>query len=54
MTELTQAQPEDSSFDEILGEPAFKKMIVRVPGNSRKGRTILDEEMKRKISAWQK
>ena len=54
MTELIQAQPEDSSYDEILRELAFEQMIARGLEDSREGRTISDEEMKRKISAWQK
>ena len=54
MTELIQAQPEDSSFGEILRELAFEQMVVRGLEDSREGRTISDEEMKRRISAWQK
>ena len=54
MTELIQAQPEDSSFDEILRELAFEQMIARGVEDSREGRTISNEEMKRRISAWRK
>ena len=54
MTKLIQVQPEDSSFDEILRELAFEQMIARGLEDSREGRTISDEEMKRRISAWQK
>ena len=54
MTELIQSQPEDSSFDEILRELAFEQMIARGLADSREGRTISNEEMKRRISAWQK
>ena len=54
MTELIQAQPEDSSFDEILRELAFEQMVARGIEDSREGRTISNEEMKRRISAWQK
>ena len=50
MTELIRAQPEDSSYDEILRELAFEQMIARGLEDSREGRTISDEEMKRKIS----
>ena len=53
MTELIQAQPEDSSFDEILRELAFEQMIARGLEDSREGRIISDEQMKRRISAWQ-
>lgn len=54
MTELIQAQPEDSSFDEILRELAFEQMIERGLEDSQEGKTISNEEMKRRISAWQK
>ena len=54
MTELIQTQPEDSSFDEILRELAFEQMIARGTEDSRKGRIISNEEMKIRISAWQK
>ena len=54
MTELIQSQPEDSSFDEILRELAFEQMIARGLADSREGRTISNEEMKRRVSAWQK
>ena len=54
MTELIQGQPEDSSFDEILRELAFEQIVERGLEDSREGRTISNEEMKRRISAWQK
>ncbi len=54
MTEVIQNQPEDASYEEILRELAFEKMIARGLNDSREGRTISNEEMKRRISAWQK
>ena len=54
MTELIQALPEDSSYDEILRELAFEHMIARGMEDSREGRTISDDEMKHRIRAWQK
>ncbi len=54
MTEVIQNQPEDASYEEILRELAFEKMIARGLKDSREGRTISNEEMKRRISAWQK
>jgi predicted transcriptional regulator len=54
MTEIIQQQPDDSSYDEILRELAFVRMVERGLEDSRSGRTISDEEMKRRIQSWQK
>ncbi len=54
MIKIIQEQPEDSSFDEILRELAFAKMVERGLADSDKGRTISNEEMKRRIRSWQK
>ena len=54
MIELINEQPEDMNYDELLRELAFKKMIDRGLEDSRKGRTIANETMKRKIQSWQK
>jgi hypothetical protein len=54
MTKIVQDQPEDSSYDEILRELAFARMIERGLEGSRAGRTISDEEMRHRISTWRK
>ncbi len=54
MTEIIQQQPDDSSYDEILRELAFARMVERGLQDSRRGRTISDNEMKRRIQSWQK
>jgi hypothetical protein len=54
MIELINEQPEDMNYDELLRELAFKKMVDRGLKDSRKGRTIANETMKRKIQSWQK
>jgi predicted transcriptional regulator len=54
MTKIVQDQPEDSSYDEILRELAFARMIERGLEDSRAGRTISDEEMRHRISTWRK
>ncbi|MES9858035.1 MAG: hypothetical protein ABW166_15755 [Sedimenticola sp.] len=54
MTEVIQSQPEDASYEEVLRELAFEQMIERGLDDSRNGRTISNEEMKRRIGAWQK
>jgi len=38
VSEIVQAQPDDSSFDEILRELAFSRMVERGLKDSREGR----------------
>jgi len=54
MTEIIHNQPDDSSYDEILKELAFARMVERGLDDSRSGRTISNEEMGSRISSWQK
>ena len=54
MTEIIQQQPEDSSYDEILRELAFARMVERGLEDSRNGRTLSNEELARRIQSWQK
>ena len=54
MTKIIQEQPEDSSYDEILKELAFARMVERGLADSQSKRTISHSQMKRKIKSWQK
>lgn len=54
ITQIVQAQPDDSSYDEVLQELAFSLMIERGIQDSRAGRTISHDEMKRRMASWQK
>jgi predicted transcriptional regulator len=54
MTEVIQSQPDDASYEEIMRELAFERMIQRGLEDSRKGRVISNEEMGRRIKTWQK
>ncbi|MBT9099409.1 hypothetical protein KFZ76_17075 [Methylovulum psychrotolerans] len=54
VAKIIQAQPDDSSFDEILQELAFSRMVERGLEDSRQGRTVSNEEMARRIRIWQK
>jgi predicted transcriptional regulator len=54
MTEVIQSQPEDATYEEIMRELAFEKMIERGLSDSRSGRVASNEEMERRIRAWQK
>ena len=54
MKEIIEEQPDDSSYDEILRELAFVRMVERGVKDSQEGRTISNEEMKDRIKKWQK
>jgi predicted transcriptional regulator len=54
MKELIDAQPDDSTYEEILRELAFARMIDRGLADSRAGRTISNEEMAQRIRKWQR
>lgn len=54
MTDIIAAQPEDSSFEEILRELAFAHMVERGLQNSREGTVVPNEEVRRRIQSWQK
>ena len=54
MKEIIEEQPDDSSYDEILKELAFFRMVERGVKDSQEGRTISNEEMKNRIKKWQK
>ena len=43
VSEIVQAQPDDSSFDEILRELAFSRMVERGLADSRQGRIIFNK-----------
>ena len=53
ITHIVQEQPEDSSYDEILRELAFARMIERGLEDSQAHRTMSDEEMRQRIRTWQ-
>lgn len=51
---LIDEQPEDATREELLRELAFHAMIERGLNDADAGRVISNEEMKRRISSWQK
>ncbi len=51
--ELLDAQPDDASYDEILRELAFERMVDRGMSDVRQGRVISNEEMGKRIRRWQ-
>lgn len=54
MIEIIQKQPDDSSYDELLRELAFKRMVDKGLKDSEMGKTISNDEMHRRIQSWQK
>lgn len=54
IVEIVQQQPDDSSYEEILRELAFARMIDRGLEDSRAGRTMSNGEMERRIRTWQR
>lgn len=54
MTKIIQQQPEDSSYEEILRELAFARMVDSGLADSKAGRTITNAEIKQRIKKWQK
>ena len=52
MISIIKSQPDDSSFEEILRELAFARMLERGLQDSDAGRTISNEAMKSRIKKW--
>ena len=52
MKEVIESQPEDASYEEILRELAFDRMVERGLADSRQGDVISDEQMTRRIRTW--
>lgn len=54
IAQIVQRQPDDSSYDEILRELAFARMIDRGLADSQAGQTISDQELAHRIKSWRK
>jgi hypothetical protein len=54
LTRLIQAQPDDSSREEIVRELAFHVMVERGLADSDAKRVISNEAMARRIRSWQR
>ena len=54
MEEIIEAQPDDSSYEEIMRELAFERMVQRGLADVRAGRVISNEAIEEKIRTWQK
>ncbi|MFA5552934.1 MAG: hypothetical protein WCZ89_05280 [Phycisphaerae bacterium] len=54
MAEIINELPDDSTYDEILRELAFRRMVERGLKDSNEGRTISNAEMERRIKLIRK
>ena len=54
ITKVVMSQPEDATYDEIMRELAFTRMVDRGLEDIRSGRVISNNEMANRIRAWQK
>lgn len=50
--QLISSLPEDASYDEILREIAFARMVESGLSDSRENRTYSNEEMEHRIKSW--
>jgi hypothetical protein len=54
MIALIQEQPDDATYEEIMRELAFQRMVDRGLEDVRTGKTISNEEMAHRIRTWAK
>lgn len=54
MKSIINEQPDDSTYDQILRELAFRRMIERGLKDSTEGKKISNHEMKKRIKSWSK
>lgn len=50
--DVVDTQPEDASYDEIIKELAFERMVERGLDDVRSGQVIDNSEMEQRISQW--
>lgn len=50
--EVIEAQPDDASYEEIMRELAFERMVDRGLADARTGRSVSHDEAMRKIRSW--
>ena len=52
--EVIESQPEDATYEEILRELTFERMVERGLADSRADHAISNEEMEHRIRSWQR
>ena len=53
MSVIIQSQPDNASYEEIMRELAFERMVERGLDDSREGRFVSNEDMERRVRTWQ-
>ncbi len=51
---LVRALPEDSSYDEIMRELAFVRMVDRGLADADRGRNVGTEELRERVRQWRR
>ena len=54
MKEVIESQPDDATYEEILRELTFERMVERGLADSREGHVISNEKMEHRIRSWQR
>ncbi len=54
MKEVIESQPDDATYEEILRELTFERMVERGLADSREGHVISNENMEHRIRSWQR
>ena len=52
MKEVVESQPDDATYEEIMRELSFERMVERGLEDSQQGRVIPNEEMEHRIRSW--
>jgi hypothetical protein len=52
MKAVIDAQPDDATYDQLLKELAFGRMVDRGLADARQDRTVSNEELRRRIRHW--
>lgn len=52
--QILESQPDDSSYDELLREFAFKRMVNKGIADLKERNTISNEDMEHRIKTWRK
>ncbi|MBI1325596.1 hypothetical protein GC170_20730 [bacterium] len=54
MVEILSRQPDDSTYDALLRELAYARMIHRGLRDSDAGRTMSEEEARKRVESWRR
>ncbi len=54
MAEVIQSQPDHATYEEIMRELAFERMVARGLEDTRAGHVVSNEEIERRMRTWHK